>query len=81
MRTRKQPGDTIDTVDQRMVTRFACSNVLFIHSFISSHYPRVQLPAASHYLLALLKLSIILPSLSPLSAYFLLSVLVRFLLL
>src|SRR5271169_3692295 len=25
----------------------------FIHSFIYSHYPRVQLPAASHYLLIL----------------------------
>src|SRR5271167_4490728 len=26
----------------------------FIHSFIYSHYPRVQLPAASHYVLLLL---------------------------
>ena len=36
----------------------------FIHSFIISHYPRVQLPAASHYVLALLRLSFVLPSLS-----------------
>ena len=44
---------------------------IFIHSFISSHYPRVQLPAASHcVLLQLLLLSFIL-SLLPLPAYFL----------
>ena len=29
-------------------------NPVFIHSFIYSHYPRVQLPAASHYVLLLL---------------------------
>ena len=53
-------------------------SISFIHSFIISHYPRVQLPAASHYVLVL---SVhILFSLSPLSASFLSSILVRFLL-
>ena len=47
------------------------------YSFIHSHYPRVQLPAASHYILILLLLSFVLPSLLPLSACFLLSLLVQ----